>query len=243
MKPRDLTVELLAGSVDVPLNQLWAFARSESLRCKPARIKVVRGKRRLIDPPTYDFKRVGRRVHRFFKKNFPPNATVHGGAPGRSCVTAARLHLGKRVVLARDIKDCYPSITRTALKKSLIRSGFRRDVAILLSMLMTVAGRVPHGSPISSDALNLYCRAMDRRLLRARRRLNVPISRTYDDITSSTDNYSLGKQVARIIEDAILGQGFEINERKRRKHGVQLSSRAQHVHSLGTSEQPRLWPI
>lgn len=232
MRPKDLTVEHLARSADVSVSQLWSFARNPRLRCKPTRVKFVRGKRRPIDAPTELFRPIARRIHRLFKRRFSLDTIVHGGAPGRSCVTAARLHLGRRVVIARDMRDCYPSISRSRLKQSLIQSGFRRDVAILLSSLMTACGQVPQGSPISSDALNLYCRPLDRRLRRASRRMRVPVSRTYDDITASTDDWSLAARIGTVIESVITDAGFEVNQRKKRRQGFQRSNRPQLVHGL-----------
>ncbi|MGD8451333.1 MAG: reverse transcriptase family protein [Phycisphaerae bacterium] len=198
----------------------------------PTRQKRVCGKIREIDAPKPQTKSILRKLHRFLVRAVPPHPCAHGGAKSRSCFTSARRHLGRRYVVTRDVRDCYPSISQLELKKRLLGMGFGSDVALLLSFLCTVRGRMAQGSPVSSDALNLFLYDADRALSAACGRNGSRYSRTYDDMVISVQSPSLAEWPGDAMRRQIEGHGLSINARKLRMNGFAAQHREQRVHNL-----------
>lgn len=232
MYPGKLTVDDIARAMTLSVPVLWGLARNMDQAFRPTRQKCVRGKTREIDAPKPVPKRVLRRLHRFLQRNIRAHPSAHGGARGRSCFTSARRHLGRRYVISRDIKDCYPSISQAALKNRLLALGMRSDVALLLSLLGTVRERVAQGSPVSSDALNLYFYDADRALSAACGRVGAGYSRTYDDMVISVDSPALAEWPGDAMRRQVAGHGLTINTRKLRKNGFRPRHHEQRVHNL-----------
>jgi len=162
--PKDVTIDVLAKGMKLTGGQLTHLALNLDNGFHPTRKQRVGNRDREIDAPKKHVKARLRRLHRLLMRLTPAHRCAHGGARGKSCVTSARQHCGRRFIVTRDVKDCYPSILVDALKSRLRRLGFRSDVAWVLSLLLTVRGRVAQGSPVSSDALNLYLFDADRAL-------------------------------------------------------------------------------
>lgn len=232
MHPGKLTVSDIAHVMGLDVGQVWGLARNMDRAFYPTRRKRVRGKIREIDAPKPVTKRTLRKLHRFFQRRLGAHPSVHGGARSRSCFTSARQHLGRRYVVSRDVKDAYPSISQQALKGRLLGLGFRADVALLLSLLCTVRGRLAQGSPVSSDALNFFFYDSDRALSAACRRRGARYSRTYDDMVISVNLPSMAEWPGELMRRHIENHGLSINPRKLRKSGFKPRHHEQRVHNL-----------
>ncbi len=194
--------------------------------------KEKKGKSRIIDPPKPEAKRLFRRLHRYLTRHIPAHGGAHGGVRGRSCFTSARKHLGKRHVVIRDVDNCYPSISTEQLRQEMLRNRYRSDVAWLLSRLFTVHGRIPQGSPLSSDALNIFLYRSDNVISSACGRHAAEYGRVYDDHVASFDADEFVDIVEEIMERQIAKAGLEINRRKCEINGHQPAHRRQLVHGL-----------
>ena len=69
-----------------------------------------RGERK-IEAPTPTLKYIQRLIHESLTRMYGPHQAVHGFRTGRSIVTNATRHLGRRYVLNIDLEDFFPSIT------------------------------------------------------------------------------------------------------------------------------------
>jgi hypothetical protein len=134
-------------------------------------------------------------------------------------------------VWTRDASECYPSVTPEAFRAELRELGFRVDTALMLTMLCTVRGRIPQGSPVSGDALNLFLWRADQ-LLSSFCGKFLSYTRSADDSVLSGKNRRLGDHAARLIERALAVRGIRVNEKKRKEHGRQSIFWHQHVHSI-----------
>jgi hypothetical protein len=235
--PRNVTVGDIANAMELTERQVWALARNMERAFWSTRRKNVRGKVREIDPPKRETRRVLRRLHRFLQRKLRAHPSVHGGARSRSCFTSARSHLGRRYVVTRDIKNAYPSITQEALKQRLGRMGFRSDVALLLSRLCTVKGRLAQGSPVSSDALNLFLYDGDRALSAACGRRRANYSRTYDDMVISIDSARMAEWPGDTMRKHIENHDLSVNARKLRRNGFQPQHHEQRVHNIAVNNK------
>lgn len=232
MRFESITVSDIALSMNLTVSALYDFAQNLDDGFHPTRLSRERGKFRQIDAPKPGVKKKLRKLHRFLQRNAPAHPCAHGGAKGRSTFTSARLHLGKRFVVTRDIRDCYPSISRFALQESLARLGFADDAASLLSKLLTVRNRVAQGSPVSPDAINLYFYKTDRALSAYCRSKRLSYGRNSDDFVISGDSQFAAELPGNAIAKQISALGLVINEDKLRKRGFQPNHKPQFVHGL-----------
>jgi hypothetical protein len=232
VKPHELVPSIVAHELGVSESTLWFWARTADRLYKEPRTICVKGKLREIDPPVPLFKKILRRLHRFLQREFRPHRAVHGGAKGRSCFTSANVHKGKKYIVTRDIRDCYPSITTDRLTERLLAYGFPIETAHLLGLLMTRRGRIPQGSPVSSDALNFYLDDSDRRLNEVCSAYGARYSRVYDDTVVSVDTRASIEPISRSLDREISRHGLKVNDHKRKDHGIRSSQHPQHVHNI-----------
>jgi hypothetical protein len=179
------------------------------------------GKVREIDPPTELGKFHLRRLARFASKELPLHSNAHGSVIGRSPLTAARKHLGNRIVVTRDVSDCFPSVTPERFFAEMRALGFSADVAHLLESLMLLRGRLPQGSPASNAALNLFFCKTDEWLTAEAAKVGGRYTRYCDDLVISVSDPRHVEHVAELLEIALARLGLKHNESKKRSHGVQ----------------------
>lgn len=216
--------------------ELYRFALRIDDQFLPTRESKVKGKVRLIDAPKRHAKPLLRRLHRGLQAMKLFHGSAHGGIEQRSTFTSAGVHLGRWFVWTRDAKDCFPSITRQRMLAELRALGFDHDVARLLSFLFIVRGRVPQGSPVSTDAVNLYFYRLDQKVASEAGKYDIGRSRVVDDLVISGENKAAGERIALLIEHELGESGLKVNDKKRRAVGLQSRHNAQLVHNLRVND-------
>ena len=177
-----------------------------------------RGGTRTLTVPSHPLKWVQRSLLTVLTHLFPRHKCAHGFERGKSIITHARQHVGKRYVYTIDIKDFFPSITRNRVFGMLKAYPFEAPspVARYLANLTCHDGCLPQGAPTSPILSNLLCRRLDSRLFKWARRNGYRYSRYADDLTFSTDNEHFPSKDQRFIDRVVEDEGFAVNEEKRR---------------------------
>lgn len=192
------------------------------------------GAPRIIHAPKRQLKAVLRRLNTELVARLPVSAHAHGFVSGRSIASNAAPHIGRRVVLKFDIKDCFPSIHFGRVRGLLIAMGYSYPVAASLAVLMTEAPRQPvraegrtyhvpvgprvcvQGAPTSPCLCNAILRRLDLRLAGLAAKHGFSFTRYADDLTFSGDDLTkigdLRAGVARIVGQ----EGFSLNGEKTR---------------------------
>ena len=147
--------------LETSLQEMWRYARETHRHYEPTKKIVVKDKEREFDVPKRHFKSFLKKLHNVLKKLNLFHHAAHGGIKKRSPQTSAKRHCGKKYNWTRDIKSCFPSVTPRMIHSELYRAGFLPDTAKLLSLLLTVHGRVPQGANTSTDAINLLFLHLD----------------------------------------------------------------------------------
>lgn len=230
--PQTLTASDVAELIGIPLEKLKEIAEDTASVYFPKEIRLVKGKERPIDQPVTWFKTRLAALQRELQKVFIPHPIVHGGVRRRSCFTAACEHLGREVIVQRDIKDCYPSISTQMMERELLARRVSPDVALMLARIFTVRGYIPQGSPISGVALNVFMHRFDHSIASYAGSHGLRVTRTYDDVVISFNNLKIANKVARKLDREITRIGLRINEKKRKSRGLQTRNRPQYVHNL-----------
>ena len=176
--------------------------------------------------------------------------------PVLSVADNAARHTGRAVVVRVDLKDFFPSLTFTRVRRLFRGFGYNGGVATLLALLTTEAPRVavtldgqkrfvalgerglPQGACTSPALTNLLCRRLDARLTGAASALGFVYSRYADDLVfSHTD---AGAPVGMLLDLArqIIGdEGLMVNEDKTQ---VQRAQHRQVVTGLVVNETPHV---
>lgn len=193
------------------------------------------GEPRSICAPKGQLRRVQQKILRHILYKVPVHTAAHGFVPGRSTVTNAAPHVGKKLVLKFDLKNFFPSIHHFRVVGLFHSLGYEfaggqfagadqsRRVAGTLARLCTytddceVSGSafLPQGAPTSPAITNLICRRLDARLWGLARRNNGTYTRYADDLTFSfeTDDLLVGR-FRWWVDQVCHQEGFAVNQSK-----------------------------
>jgi retron-type reverse transcriptase len=212
---------------------------------------------RELAAPHHDLATAQQWILRNILEKIPISLDAHGFVTGRSTMTNAVPHVGKKVVINMDLKDFFPSITFPRVKGIFQGLGYSPAVSTVLALLCTESPRrkvdyaghtyhvavglraLPQGACTSPALSNLLARRMDARLGGLARKLQYIYTRYADDLTFSCDlnatpltGYLLSR-VRHIIRD----EHFEINEAKTR---VQRPNVRQSVTGIVVNRRPNV---
>jgi RNA-directed DNA polymerase len=114
----------------------------------------------------------------------------HGFVRGRSIITNAHAHRGRRHVLNVDLSDFFPSINLGRIRGVLMKDRrflLHERVATLIAQIACRDGVLPQGSPCSPVMSNIVGRLLDIRMARLAREHGCRYTRYADDLTFSTN--------------------------------------------------------
>lgn len=210
----------LARTLRVSLQDLRTIAGAASSRYTDFKIDKKDGSKRTVSGPHLELKLIQKRINReiFERVSFPEYLT--GGIKNRDYVQNATIHSRAGMVLALDIENFYPNISRSKVFE-VFKHFFRQsdDVANLLADLCTKDKSVPQGACTSSYLANLVFYEQEPRLVTALREQGLTYSRLIDDITISAPRPISSERVANLIKSvkAMLKlQGFRLKQKKTR---------------------------
>lgn len=134
-----------------------------------------------------------------------PQPCVQGYISGRSALTNARLHAGRRALVKVDVKDFFPSIRTSLIEQALLRLGLSTKGVELVARVVTHEGSLPLGYPASPLFSNVVLIDADRQLGDLATAYNATYSRYADDLTFSGDgNLPMLAEVADILRSVDL---------------------------------------
>lgn len=190
------------------------------------------GRQRLIHAPKRRLKAVLRNLNAELVSRLPVSPFAHGFIKGRSIASNAAPHVGKRVVIKFDIKDCFPSLHFGRVRGLLIALGYSFPVAASLAVLMTEPPRqavtaegkrylVPvgprtcvQGAPTSPGLCNAILLRLDRRLAGLAAKHGFSFTRYADDLTFSGDDAAKVTTLLQSVAKIVAAEGFQLNTAK-----------------------------
>ncbi|MEJ7804936.1 MAG: reverse transcriptase family protein [Telluria sp.] len=254
------------GAVDW-LADKWRLAHADRSRLQHYHYRWVSkrsGGLRLIEIPKSRLRQIQQTILRQILDLVPPHEAAHGFRRGRSCVTHAALHAGRRVVIRMDLKDFFPSIQASRIHALFEKLGYSPAVAGTLARICvnrTPSGafsdkqtggslawaerqalktpHLPQGSPCSPALANLCAYRLDIRLEALALALGATYSRYADDLV-----FSGGRELERAadrfhVQVAAIGieEGFRVNTRKTR---VMRAGTRQQVTGVVVNRHPNI---
>ena len=201
---------------------------------------------RKISAPTSMLKSFLTYTNKLLQAFYEAPEYITGFVPGKSVVDNAEIHIGKNYVFNTDLKDFFPSISKSRVWATLKHPPFNFNdtiadaIAGLCCTEMKIEGKkcwaLPQGSPCSPIITNIVCKTLDRRLYGLAKKFKLRYSRYADDITFS-GNKNVFKKVGTFqqeLERIINTQHFTINDKKTR---LQKKSQRQEVTGLVVSDR------
>jgi RNA-directed DNA polymerase len=143
---------------------------------------------------------------------------VQGGVKGKSNITNALVHKGKRYKFTTDLKKFFPSVTYDMVYNTFRQYGFSGDVSRVVTILCTYKGMLPQGISTSTHLANMVFLPVDYKIQEACPVPDITYSRFVDDITISS--YSDLKPYTPLFIKAITDASFRISHKKTNYKGV-----------------------
>lgn len=267
--PHLKTPQDLADWFGMPLGRLAWLSRRFDGHLRPSDVRAAHyhfhwlkkrtGGQRLIEAPKTRLKQVQLQILREILAKVPPHAAAHGFSAGRSIVTNAGPHAGKRVVLKLDLENFYPSVRYSRVVAIFRSLGYCREAALWLARLTTSALpldagpwdrqnaellpyqslHLPQGAPTSPALANLSAFSLDLRLSGLARSFGAAYTRYADDLTFSGDEQFLNSLAIFIplTEQVVRAERFRTKRTKRR---VLRNNQQQQVAGVVVNERPNV---
>jgi RNA-directed DNA polymerase len=246
--PHFQTPAELARWLELPLGKVaWLTYRfCENQRPQSAReahyhfrwLRKRSGGHRLIESPKKEMRRVQQMILREIVGKIRAHESAHGFVPGRSIITNAKPHVGRRVILKFDLDSFYTSVRYSRVVAIFRSLGYSREAALWLARLTTSSApgslklplgesstiwkymprHLPQGASTSPALANLSAYALDVRLTGLARAWHVTYTRYADDLTFSASGKLIPAlhQFIALVERIVRDEGFRIKRTKRK---------------------------
>jgi len=190
---------------------------------------------RLIEAPKLEMKLAQQHVLREILNHVPAHGAAHGFVGGRSIVTNAAPHVGRRFLLKLDLKDFYTNVRYSRVVAIFRSLGYSREVAIWLARLTTTAipwnlkapvtsaelakfssRHLPQGGVTSPALANLSAFSLDVRLSGLAAAYSLNYTRYADDLTFSGPGKAVPAlhEIVQLVRKIIRSERFHINQKK-----------------------------
>lgn len=217
------------------------------------------GGKRTITAPDKFLKKIQRRINLLLTLFFEPKSAAHGFLEGKSIVSNAQIHVGKKYVLNVDLKDFFPSIHFGRIKavlqlsifgvraeclpsdanklEALLKFGLKPEFAQIISNFCCYESKLPQGAPSSPIITNIVSQRLDYKLVKLAKEYHCFYTRYADDITFSCDKNRFKEAFLNKLDEVIKSEGFLINEKKTR---IQKKAVRQEVTGITVNEKLNL---
>lgn len=231
------SAEALSRMLQLPVPRIRYLAQNASDFYRVARIKTkANGDKRI----TYDAYRSLKDVHKTLKVRLFQNVSypdyIQGAISGRSYIGNVKKHTKSTIIICEDITNFFPTIRESDVEKMFMRLfHFPKEVASILTGLVTLNGTVPQGGVCSSYVANLVMWERESALVSLLQAKNLTYTRYVDDITVSSKDYIEKVEISSVIA-SIYGmlKHFGVKPNKA-KHEVLSNGMHQKVHRVGVN--------
>lgn len=176
-------------------------------------------KTRTFRNPSTFLKEIQRRIKRNILDKIVFPDCVHGGRKGRSNITNAKPHQGKKYIFETDLQEFYPNVPKEKVYQAFLDIGHSTHISHWLTVLTTKSNELPQGSPTSTALANLVFLNTDKKLILLCKEQDITYTRYIDDLTFSSQK-NFGNVIGKII-DIVIADNFKISRRKTNYKGNQ----------------------
>jgi RNA-directed DNA polymerase len=205
--------EIVAITADIDQHyRQWVEQKINKKTGKPKTYSDGTIKQRVISPPLLKLGIIQTKIKDRILAKIPLPENIHGGVRGKSNITNALPHKGKKYIFTTDLQDFFPNISSRQIVDSFLKLGYSDHYSHWMAKLVTWQYQVPQGAPTSSHIANIVFLQTDMKLIELCNRHNITYTRYVDDLTfSSSINFE--EHVQEIL-DIVISDGFKISRRK-----------------------------
>lgn len=169
-------------------------------------------KTRVIRPSKKRLKALQKIVVKRILNQFKLPSNIYGGVKGKSNISNAKVHQGKKYIFTTDLQDFFPSIKTPHVYQKFINLGFSTQFTTYIIKFTTWKGELPQGTPTSNGIANLLFLDTDYLLIELCNNHKITYTRFVDDLTfSSQQDFS---EIIPTILKIVKESGFKISYRK-----------------------------
>lgn len=195
------------------------------------------GGNRLITAPEARLKRLQKKLLIDIFEPLPVHDCVHGFKQGRSILTNAAAHVGRRCVVNIDIQSFFPSTNYKEILKVCRKShsGISASASYVLADICSYAGGLPMGAPTSPAIANLILKKADHLIASRCARYGVNYTRYADDLTFSGNGHPV--KMIPYVEKVLCEFGYKLDPKKT---NIFRRGRRQMVTGLVVNDKPNI---
>lgn len=169
-------------------------------------------KKRTITPSKGALKKIQTSIKRNILDSVVIPVYIQGGVKGKSNISNAKIHQGKKYKFTTDLQDFFPSVKHGLVYSVFLNLGFTNVQANWLTRLTTYKYGLPQGAPTSPGLSNLSFIPIDEKLISICKSSGITYTRYIDDLTFSSAN-DFKDKIPKILSVVING-GFKVSYRK-----------------------------
>ena len=139
--------------------------------------------------------------------------------PGKKLKENGKFHTKKKIVLALDVKDFFPSIKKAMVKDIFHSLGYSNKLANLLAKLCCLNDSLPQGAPTSPYLSNLFLRNFDDSVMKFCSEHKIIYTRYADDLTFSGDDFDVDLLIG-YVDETLKTYGLALNNPKIRNNMI-----------------------
>jgi len=171
--------------------------------------KDKKGKERMFYVANENLKKVHQKINKLLNTlDYPIN--IQGGIAGRSIVTNASIHVGKKYVANYDIKNFFPSVNHRMVYRSFEKQKCTPKVCRMLTRLTTADGCLPQGFATSPKVSGLVLYNSNFRIEKLLKPYGLIHTFWIDDLTISGNNPI--KKFQRLLYKIFKQEGFCLHD-------------------------------
>jgi len=175
--------------------------------------KDKKGKERRFYVANNDLKKIHKKINKLLDRlDYPIN--IQGGIAGRSIVTNASIHVGKKYVANYDIKNFFPSISYKIIYKSFEKQKCAPEVCRMLTRFTTMDGYLPQGFATSPKVSGLVLYKVNFRIEKLFKPYSLVHTFWIDDLTISSNRPI--KKFQKLLYKIFRQESFSLHDDSKR---------------------------
>ena len=204
-------IKAITTQIDKHYRQ-WVERKLNKKTGKPKTYKDGTIKQRTISPPLSQLSIIQTKIKDRILAKITLPENIHGGVRGKSNITNALPHKGKKYIFTTDLQDFFPNISSRQVVDAFMKLGYSDHYAHWIAKLVTWQHQVPQGAPTSSHIANIVFLQTDIKLIELCNQHNITYTRYVDDLTfSSPEDF---EDHIQGILDIVIKDEFKISRRK-----------------------------
>ena len=183
------------------------------------------GGEREIASPRFFLKTIQYWIKSYVLCHLKTHESCHAYLRGRSIISNAEDHVGKKFVANVDIENYFGSINRNHVFRLLRKNGIGEKLSNTVADIVTLDGVLPQGAPTSPDISNAFLLEVDDKLTKLSEGYNLKYTRYADDMTISGNSRGDIQSVIRRCSILLAEYGLKLKAEKTRIASDKTSQR------------------